>query len=140
MLGTLKTRNEANGYLNFERKHSSSWCILCLICIFFSAYEVYDKDVPQFRKMKWRNVFETDEAKSLFDLPYQHKTFTNDYWLPKENVWRRVLSKSYISCLDKQEQDQLKIQVDDILKDVPVDDQNRVFYPHDSHLVYFKKN
>lgn len=113
--------------------------VYSLLFTYHSTYEGYDKDVPQFRKMTWRKVFETEEAKSLFELPYEYKIFTNDFWMPKENVWRRILSKSYISCLEKEEQEQLKLKVEALLKNVPVDDRNRVFYPHETHLVYFKK-
>lgn len=107
--------------------------------MYASCYELYDKDVPQFRKMQWRQVFETKEAKDMFQLPYHRQLFKNDYWVPKQDIWTRVLSKSYISCLANQEQEALKAQVDQIIENVPVDDQNRAFYPHDSHLVYFQK-
>lgn len=105
----------------------------------YREYEVYDKDVPQFRKMTWQNVFKTNQAQNLFKLPYQYDLFQNDYYVPKSLIWKRVLSKSYISCLDEQEQELLKQRIDSILNQVPVDDKNRVLFPHDSHLVYFEK-
>lgn len=104
-----------------------------------SCYEAYDNAVPQFRKMKWRQVFDTNEAKSLFALPYTSELFKHDYPVPKQDIWRRVLSKSYIASLDAPQQEALKVKVDAILKNVPTDDQDRVLYPHDSHLIYFAK-
>jgi hypothetical protein len=39
-----------------------------------------------------------------------------------------------------EKQQELKQQLEAILKDVPaVDDQDRVLVPHDSHLIYFQK-
>ncbi|KAL9543909.1 hypothetical protein MBANPS3_007893 [Mucor bainieri] len=119
---------------NLESGDRSEWVAKLRNC-----YEAYDSAVPQFRKMKWRQVFDTEEAKSLFALPYTSELFKHDYWVPKQDIWRRVLSKSYIASLDAPQQEALKVQVDAILKDVPADDQNRVLYPHDSHLIYFAK-
>lgn len=101
---------------------------------------MYDSEVPQFRKMQWKNVFDTKEAKQLFELPYHYLTFKNDRLIQKSDIWRRALSKSYVSCLPLEEQTQLKQRIERIIKDVPTDDENRVLLPHDSHLVYFKKH
>ncbi|GAA5803334.1 hypothetical protein HPULCUR_008813 [Helicostylum pulchrum] len=126
-----------NGYgilaWNLE-SHRSDW-----IRKFRNEYEVYDKDVPQFRKMKWRKVFESKEADLLFKLPFQEVKFENDIHVYKPDIWKRVLSKSYIACLDSKEQQRLEERIESILKQVPVDDQNRVLIPHDSFLVYFEK-
>ncbi|CAO0791058.1 unnamed protein product [Mucor circinelloides] len=119
---------------NLESGDRSEWVAKLRNC-----YEEYDEGVPQFRKMKWRQVFDTEKAKSLFSLPYKSELFKHDYWVPKQDIWRRVLSKSYIASLDAPQQEALKVKVDAILKQVPTDDQNRVLYPHDSHLIYFEK-
>lgn len=89
--------------------------------------------------MKWRQIFDTEEAKSLFALPYASELFKHDYLVPKQDIWRRVLSKSYIASLDAPQQEALKVQVDAILEDVPTNDQHQVFYPHDTYLIYFAK-
>lgn len=90
--------------------------------------------------MDWKKVFETDQAQQLFHLPYTHDTFKNDFPVKRSDLWKRILSKSYISCLDTDKQQELKIKLESILKDVPaIDDQERVLVPHDSHLVYFQK-
>lgn len=120
---------------NLESAERSDW-----VAKLRAEYEVYDSQVPQFRKMQWKNVFDTKVAKQLFELPYHHLTFKNDYLIQKSDIWRRVLSKSYISCLAAEEQAQLKQRIESIIKDVPEDDENRVLLPHDSHLVYFKKH
>ncbi|KAI8882508.1 S-adenosyl-L-methionine-dependent methyltransferase [Backusella circina FSU 941] len=104
-----------------------------------SLYETYDEGVPQYRKNNWRNVFETDEAKELFKLPFEERVFENDFLVPKENIWPRILSKSYISCLEKEEQDELEKKVNGMLKDIPVDENGLVLYPHDSRVVYFQR-
>jgi hypothetical protein len=65
--------------------------------------------------------------------------FENDLLVPKENIWSRILSKSYIACLEKDEQDKLEKKVNELLKDIPVDENGLVLYPHDSRIVYFQK-
>ncbi|KAI7905836.1 S-adenosyl-L-methionine-dependent methyltransferase [Cokeromyces recurvatus] len=130
-------RSGGHGVLvwNLESAQRSEWVAKLRNC-----YEVFDKDIPQFRKMGWRKVFDTEEANSLFKLPIQQcELFKNDFWVPKDHVWKRILSKSYISCLDKAQQDELEIKVNEIMKDVPTDDLGRVFYPHDTYLFYFEK-
>ncbi|KAK4521421.1 uncharacterized protein ATC70_012036 [Mucor velutinosus] len=119
---------------NLESGDRSEWVANLRNC-----YEAYDSAVPQFRKMKWHQVFDTEKAKSLFVLPYTSELFKHDYWVPKQDIWRRVLSKSYIASLEAPQQEALKVQVDAILKDVPTDNQSRVLYPHDSHMIYFAK-
>jgi hypothetical protein len=49
--------------------------------------------------MDWKKVFETEEAKQLFHLPYGYDTFKNDFHVAKPDLWQRILSKSYVSCL-----------------------------------------
>ncbi|KAF1800111.1 S-adenosyl-L-methionine-dependent methyltransferase [Mucor lusitanicus] len=119
---------------NLESGDRSEWVAKLRNC-----YEAYDSAVPQFRKMKWRQIFDTEEAKSLFALPYASELFKHDYLVPKQDIWRRVLSKSYIASLDAPQQEALKVQVDAILEDVPTNDQHQVFYPHDTYLIYFAK-
>ncbi|KAI8975287.1 S-adenosyl-L-methionine-dependent methyltransferase [Mycotypha africana] len=120
---------------NMESQERGEW-----VANIRSLYEVYDAAAPQFRKMYWRKVFETEEAKALFKLPYTEEMYRNDFEVPKENIWKRVLTKSYISSLDKAEQKKLKVKIEEAIKDVPVDNQNRVFYPHETYFVYFRKN
>ncbi|KAI9475911.1 MAG: S-adenosyl-L-methionine-dependent methyltransferase [Benjaminiella poitrasii] len=119
---------------NLESSERSEWVAKAR-----SIYELYDESAPQFRKMNWRKVFDTEEAKSLFEFPYHYELFKNDYWVPKQNVAKRALTKSYISCLDKDQQDKVEAKINDIVNTVPTDDQGRVLYPHDTHLFYFQK-
>jgi SAM-dependent methyltransferase len=86
-----------------------------------SVYERYDGDVPQYRKGVYREVFEDDEAKVLFDIPIKFSV----RWMmemDKEMVWKRVLSKSYISNLDEEEQQKVKVMVDDVVSKYIRDD------------------
>lgn len=82
-----------------------------------NAYETYDLNVPQYRRREnWQAVFKSPEAQSLFSCwPLQSKFFSHDMMVSKEEVWHRVLSKSYVSSLSAEEQEVVKAKVYDVL-------------------------
>jgi len=70
-------------------------------------YLKYEGDAPQYHKGKWREPFEDPLASKLF-TPLQD---AHDHWTMKSDldlIWLRILSRSYISALDKEIQDSLK--------------------------------
>ncbi|KAI8334674.1 S-adenosyl-L-methionine-dependent methyltransferase [Chlamydoabsidia padenii] len=109
-----------------------------------NLYEVYDGAAPQYRKGTWKKVWGTSEAKSLFNTPLQHRRF--DYNMPfaPDRIFPRILSKSYIAILTKEEQNLLEKNVNAILNDpnlgFVVDPQSGlVNYPHDTDLYWCVK-
>ncbi|CEP19255.1 hypothetical protein [Parasitella parasitica] len=55
---------------NLESGDRSKW-----VANLRKFYEEFDAAVPQFRKMKWHQVFDTEKAKALFAMPYQSEIF-----------------------------------------------------------------
>jgi len=83
-----------------------------------TIYEEHDKDVPQYRKGQWKNVFEADKKKAstLFSHPISSKKFS--WQLENQtphNVWERIASKSYIVRLDDAKRLELKTKVMELL-------------------------
>ena len=44
----------------------------------------------------WKQIFEEKEAGELFELPLNHVQFEYDFLVAKENIFQRVMTKSYI--------------------------------------------
>ena len=107
-------------------------------------YEVYDKDVPQYRKGLWKKVFFNENIennsennnnedenkikcdKKLINSNEETKKLFGDLnenffkWSSESNidlVWERILSKSYISCLTSDEQNNVKERIEKIVLD-----------------------
>ncbi|KAI8364246.1 S-adenosyl-L-methionine-dependent methyltransferase [Blakeslea trispora] len=124
---------------NMESQERSSW-----VASIRRLYEVYDGKAPQYRKGTWKKIFETDEAKQLYDLPLQSKQFKNDFAVKRDQIWSRILSKSYIAVLDKEEADRLREQVEDTLDhpDFSLPErhsQEDILYKHDTDLYWCYK-
>lgn len=100
-------------------------------------YEKFDEAAPQYRLGHWRQVFETDAAKSLYELPLKKAQFANDFRVERDNVWRRILTKSYIAVLSEEERQKLKKEVYEIIDDPEAGYDG--LYPHDTDLVWAKK-
>ncbi|KAI8373470.1 S-adenosyl-L-methionine-dependent methyltransferase [Choanephora cucurbitarum] len=119
---------------NMESQERSSW-----VAAMRKIYEMYDAKAPQYRKGNWKKIFETEEAKQLYTLPLQAKQFTNDYPVKREQIWSRILSKSYIAVLEQEETDKLHDLVESTLDqfDLPSGD---VLYKHDTDLYWCYKH
>ncbi|CEI86247.1 hypothetical protein RMCBS344292_00690 [Rhizopus microsporus] len=128
------------GYLfliwNMESRERCEW-----LAKLRDLYEQYEKSAPQYRHGRWKNVFETDEAKSLYRLPLEHQQFANDTPVVRSTPWTRILSKSYIAVLDKGEQECLRQKVEKVLDDyhLPKDDSEPFILRHDTDLYYCQK-
>lgn len=85
--------------------------------------EVHDGDVPQFRKNLWQLPFEHDASwgdsgsgKGLFS-PLTRRDYTHEMLVSREEVWSRILSKSYITSLNVNQQDELKQKIMSVLSE-----------------------
>ncbi|ORX61916.1 S-adenosyl-L-methionine-dependent methyltransferase [Hesseltinella vesiculosa] len=108
-----------------------------------SLYERYDEAAPQYRKGYWQQVFSEPTAAQLFRLPLTHQNFAYDMPCNKALVMPRIVSKSYIAVLPKDEQDKLATQVNAVLDNpsygFTCDDQGNFIYPHDTDLYWCEK-
>jgi len=66
----------------------------------------YEQNAPQYRHGAWRKIFSDPQAAELF-TPLSEAHDKNDIEADLNKIWLRVLSRSYISALDKKTQDEL---------------------------------
>ncbi|KAI7857292.1 S-adenosyl-L-methionine-dependent methyltransferase, partial [Circinella umbellata] len=108
-----------------------------------NIYERYESSAPQYRLGLWKQVFEDKEAAKLFKLPLNHIQFEYDFLVAKENIFRRVMTKSYISILTDEERANVTKEMEAILADptseFSVDEHNQALYPHDTDLFWTQK-
>ena len=84
------------------------------LCIYGqNAFEVHWKC----RLGLWRQPWASAEARAWFE-PLQECSYEWVFGLTKAQAWQRVLSKSYISCLDTAAQAELQQQCEAVLNDV----------------------
>jgi SAM-dependent methyltransferase len=125
---------------NMESKERSEW-----VSRLRHLYEAFDGSAPQYRMGCWKKVFETEEANKMYKLPLEHKRFDFDTLAKRKDVWTRITSKSYIAILDKEQQDELRTKVEQVLDDrqhgLPNkdDDQTEFIYPHDTDMYWCYK-
>ncbi|KAK9820666.1 hypothetical protein WJX74_002948 [Apatococcus lobatus] len=100
-----------------------------------TLYEQHEQGTPQFRLGLWKHVWEGQEAQEWFQ-PLQQRSYDWTFGLTKGQAWQRVLSKSYISCLDAPTQAQLQQQCQAVLQDVPTRPDGTMEYPHTTTLVW----
>ncbi|KAI8818324.1 S-adenosyl-L-methionine-dependent methyltransferase [Fimicolochytrium jonesii] len=110
-------------------------------------YEQYEMGTPQYRLGLWRKVFEDTSVKALF-TEKREVSFERIVQYTEEESWLRILSKSYISCLDEGTQTELERRVREILRGPDVvwrevrerDGVRRVHdFPYQTDLVWFLK-
>lgn len=85
----------------------------------------FDGDVPQYRRMNWIDAFTTDNQQ-YFELPYEEKTVRFELTMPRSSVWPYWASRSYITALPFDKQEEIRRTVEDIVyaKDIPESDKN----------------
>ncbi len=80
-----------------------------------SEVEQYDTslngDIPQYRKGKWKNVFNETESKSLFPKGYESFFVEHHIETTRKEIWLRALSKSYVNILPSDEQEELRSRI-----------------------------
>jgi len=112
------------------------------------AYEQYEGDTPQYRLGLWKSPWNTNLAKELFES-LSFKQFKSSTLSTPLSIWERVLSKSYISVLNEEEQKRFKEKVFEILhhyveefkclENLPQANV-AIVYPYDTDLfITFKK-
>ncbi|KAJ3165425.1 hypothetical protein HDU88_004221 [Geranomyces variabilis] len=110
-----------------------------------AVYEQYEGGTPQYRLGLWKEVFEkgADEVAQLFGPVQKHVVEHNIEWTEDE-TWMRVLSKSYVSCLDESEQKVLEGKIRQALREpgLPWREKGvrRVMeFPYQTDTVWFSK-
>jgi len=78
-------------------------------------YEQYEDDAPQYRHGNWKKAFEEDNGYLFVGAGSKHVRW--NLLCNLQAIWERILSKSYISCLQEQQQNQLKQQVETMILD-----------------------
>ncbi|KAJ3014351.1 hypothetical protein HKX48_005206 [Thoreauomyces humboldtii] len=88
-------------------------------------YESFEAGTPQYRLGLWRKaLYESKEFDVLFE-PATEKTFSHTLDFTADETWLRILSKSYISCLDENAQKELEVKARAAMAaaDVPWEDR-----------------
>ncbi|KAI9266716.1 S-adenosyl-L-methionine-dependent methyltransferase [Phascolomyces articulosus] len=108
-----------------------------------NIYERYENSAPQYRLGWWKAVFEEKEAGELFNLPLNHNQFEYDFLVSKENIFRRVMTKSYIAVLSDEERVAVTKEMEAILanpaNEFSVNEENQALYPHDTDMFWTQK-
>lgn len=127
---------------NLEDREAAPWVVQIR-----DLYEQYEDNTPQYRHMYWHAMYKAPTFASHFkaDEPrHYHHTIPTTL----QGVVDRVLSKSYISVLPQQKQDELVKQISDYLNNAPddklerkwIDKQNGVWeYPYRTDLHIFRR-
>ena len=83
----------------------------------FDLWSQYDKVIPSvYYKLDWKQIFETNEAKTLFSDVSMDYSANKEVYLPIPDVWNRMLSKSFIATLEEEERMNVKKKVDAIVE------------------------
>jgi len=113
--------------------------------LFREEVESHEHGVPQYRHMNWRDVFELDEARAIYELPLQEKFFKWYHHDCDEDIlWGTALSKSYIASQTPIEQEQIKKKLHHILAtELPSsfgpEGSRKVDIPYNTHIIWCKK-
>ncbi|KAK7203984.1 S-adenosyl-L-methionine-dependent methyltransferase [Myxozyma melibiosi] len=112
----LKTQGKLALVWNFDPKPDKSSVWQYEVAELCWSYEDPDA-APQFRHMRWKEVFETEKAAELFEVPLQQETVYWSYKTRPEDVFQLWLTKSYITNLPESEQAVVKAKIEKILRD-----------------------
>lgn len=77
------------------------------------TYEHYEKSIPFYRNQEWKSTF--NEC-NFFDKNLITKTISNSNYLPVDNIWPLLMSKSYVNTLPLKELEILKNKVEFLVK------------------------
>ncbi|KAJ3152418.1 hypothetical protein HDU86_005598 [Geranomyces michiganensis] len=111
-----------------------------------ALYEPYEGGTPQYRLGLWKEVFEkrAEDVARLFGPVQTHVVEHNVEWTEDE-TWMRVLSKSYVSCLEARDQEVLESKIRETLREPGLpwrekDGGRRVMdFPYQTDTVWFAK-
>jgi len=130
---------------NLEDRENERW-----VARLRDSYEKFEDAAPQYRHQTWKNVWQTATVKKLFS-ELQDRHMAHIISCTPDMIWKRVLSKSFISNLALKDPKALEKLKDDILnilkEEIPkvshinslVDDQNLLIdYPYNTDVYWAK--
>lgn len=138
----LRSNGTLNLIWNLEDREAAPW-----VAQIRDLYEKYEDNTPQYRHMYWHAMYKAPTCASHFkaDEPrHYHRTIPTTL----QGVVDRVLSKSYISVLPKEKQDELVEQISDYLNNTSdeklgrkwIDKEQGVWeYPYRTDLFIFRR-
>ncbi|KAI9258246.1 S-adenosyl-L-methionine-dependent methyltransferase [Sporodiniella umbellata] len=104
------------GYLfflwNTEARDRAPW-----IAQLANLWADYEKAIPLHHNHHWQKIFRTQEAKALYHLPLHHQSYTSDKLTTHDQLWTRIMSKSYVAILDQPQKETLRQDFNRILQD-----------------------
>ncbi|KDE08777.1 hypothetical protein MVLG_00884 [Microbotryum lychnidis-dioicae p1A1 Lamole] len=106
-------------------------------------YEHHEAGTPQYRLGLWKSIFRTEEYTTSFS-EHSLKNYSQILTTNEDLVVNRALSKSYITALPKEKQDELAGRIRDIVKGaedkVWIDEGKGTFeYPYTTDLFTFTR-
>lgn len=78
----------------------------------------FDGDVPQYRRMEWVKAFHDktpDGEGPFFETPYEELTVQFELVMPRDTVWPYWRSRSYITALPEEKQEEIRKNVEAIV-------------------------
>jgi len=95
-------------------KDSESWAKL----LHDMADRFSQEEDPKYTSGKWKEVFETPEAKQLFDLPYRSHHFVHyQENMDLQTIWQRIESRSFVSIQTEEIRAAFRKEIESFLKE-----------------------
>lgn len=97
----------------------------------------FDDDLPRFRHLKWKQVFDEQNSSNpfklqfadpIFGLPIGEDTVAFETWLSKDDIWERYRTLSQTASLEGEEFERVRKEFLEAIdaEDTTVDEQGRV--------------
>lgn len=127
---------------NLEDREAAPW-----VAQIRDLYEKYEDNTPQYRHNYWHAMYKAPTFASQFK-PDEPRNYHRNIPTTLQAVIDRVLSKSYISVLPKEKQDELVKAISDYLNNTPDDQLGRKWidkaqgvweYPYRTDLFIFRR-
>ncbi|KAG0882869.1 hypothetical protein G6F15_006474 [Rhizopus arrhizus] len=112
---------------NTEARDRSEW-----IAKLAKLWEEYELAIPLHHDNHWQKIFDTEQAKELYQLPLQHKQWPLDVSVTHNSLWLRIMSKSYVAILDDGKQKKLKKDFENLLTEYGIPQDGTPFLFRDN--------
>ncbi|KAG1441213.1 hypothetical protein G6F56_011582 [Rhizopus delemar] len=119
---------------NTEARDRSEW-----ISKLAKLWEDYELAIPLHHNNNWQKVFETDQAKELYQLPLHHKQWFMDKPTTRSHLWTRVMSKSYVAILDDDKKRKLKQDFEQLLSEYQISQEEPFQFLDNTDLYWCHK-
>jgi len=134
----LKPRGVAAFIWNIEDRSAAPWTVQLV-----DTYNKYQTEVAGLDFKLWRKTFQTASYKSLFH-PEEETNWGYPTPVTIDRAIDRVMSRSYITVLGREEKERLRVHLEHILEAGQgkrwIDEQAGVFeYPYRTRLVIMRK-